>query len=215
MLNENLRNFFTRAVSALLFVPLIIAPIIIKGYLLFFVFTLFLTLMIIEILDMIKIAKKKSLIYVYLLICIFTTFIFVLYISTNENITSLIIEIIITIWLFDTFCYLGGKIINGKKLIPKISKGKTFAGLYVGTFVTLLITALYFLQVYGNFNKLFYLVIPTLILSFLGDLIASILKRSVELKDTGFLIPGHGGIVDRMDSFILVFFFFGIYVLIF
>ena len=160
MLNENLRNFFTRAVSALLFVPLIIAPIIIKGYLLFFVFTLFLTLMIIEILDMIKIAKKKSLIYVYLLICIFTTFIFVLYISTNENITSLIIEIIITIWLFDTFCYLGGKIINGKKLIPKISKGKTFAGLYVGTFVTLLITALYFLQVYGNFNKLFYLVIP-------------------------------------------------------
>ena len=72
MLNENLRNFFTRAVSALLFVPLIITPILIKGYLLFFVFILFLTLMIIEILDMIKIAKKKSLIYVYLLICIFT-----------------------------------------------------------------------------------------------------------------------------------------------
>ena len=54
-----------------------------------------------------------------------------------------------------------------------------------------------------------------MILSFLGDLVVSVLKRSVNIKDSGNIMPGHGGIVDRMDSFVFVFFFFGVYLLIF
>ena len=211
MLDKNLKNFFIRAGSALLFVPLIIVPILIKGYILFVVYILLLTLIIIEILDMIKLTKRKSLLYFYLFICIFSIFTFILSISTKVNINFLIIEIIIIIWLFDTFCYLGGKILNGKKLMPKISKGKTFNGLFVGITVVLMIAGFYFNEVHGNLSKLFTLALPTLLLSFLGDLMASILKRRVNIKDTGYLIPGHGGFIDRMDSFILVFFFFGIY----
>lgn len=122
---------------------------------------------------------------------------------------------ILIIWIFDTFCYLGGKTLNGKKLMPKISKGKTYNGLFSGTIVTLAIAGIYYIKVYNELEFLFTLVIPTIILSFLGDLVVSVLKRSVNLKDAGQIMPGHGGIVDRMDSFILVFFFFGVYLLIF
>ena len=120
-----------------------------------------------------------------------------------------------TIWIFDTFCYLGGKTFNGKKLIPKISKGKTFNGLFSGIIATLVITGLYYFEFYNDLYMIILTVIPIIILSFLGDLVVSVLKRSVNIKDSGKIMPGHGGIVDRMDSFVSVFFFFGIYLLIF
>ena len=132
-----------------------------------------------------------------------------------ENISVKIIEIIVTIWIFDTFCYLGGKTFNGKKLMPKISKGKTFNGLYSGVIATLAITGLYFLVFYKDLYNVALMTIPIIIASFFGDLIVSIMKRSVNIKDSGSIMPGHGGIIDRMDSFVLVFFFFGIYLLIF
>ena len=120
-----------------------------------------------------------------------------------------------TIWIFDTFCYLGGKTFNGKKLMPQISKGKTFNGLYSGIIATIVITVLYYFYFHNDLYMVFLFVIPIIILSFLGDLIVSVLKRSVNIKDTGNIMPGHGGIIDRMDSFVFVFFFFGIYLLIF
>ena len=119
------------------------------------------------------------------------------------------------IWIFDTFCYLGGKIFNGKKLMPNISKGKTFNGLYSGITVTLVLTSIYYLEVYNELNTILILVIPIMIFAFLGDLAVSVIKRSVNIKDSGNIMPGHGGIIDRMDSFVFVFFFFGIYLLIF
>jgi len=150
-----------------------------------------------------------------LLICIMTVFLFVLSISSIENISFKVIEIIMTIWIFDTFCYLGGKTFNGKKLMPNISKGKTFSGLYSGIIATIVIAGLYNIVFYSDLNWFAFLVVPIIILSFIGDLVVSILKRSVNIKDSGNIMPGHGGIIDRMDSFVFVFFFFGIYFLIF
>ena len=213
--NFDTKNLITRVFSAILFIPLIIMPIILKGYSLYLVYLFLLSLMVIELIDMIKISKKKAFIYLYLLICVLTIFTFILSISTIDNIGFKIIEIILTIWIFDTFCYLGGKTFNGKKLIPNISKGKTFNGLYSGIFATLILTIFYYVKIYNDLSLVLLLVIPIIIISFLGDLVVSVLKRSVNIKDSGHIMPGHGGIVDRMDSFILVFFFFGIYLMIF
>ena len=213
--NFDTKNLITRVFSAILFIPLIIMPIILKGYSLYLVYLFLLSLMVIELIDMIKISKKKAFIYLYLLICVLTIFTFILSISTIDNISFKIIEMILTIWIFDTFCYLGGKTFNGKKLIPNISKGKTFNGLYSGIFATLILTIFYYEKIYNDLSLVLLLVIPIIIISFLGDLVVSVLKRSVNIKDSGHIIPGHGGIVDRMDSFILVFFFFGIYLMIF
>ena len=212
--NYDLKNLISRIFSAVIFVPLIIIPIILKGYILYIFFIFILSLIVVELIDMLKISKKKTFINFYLFVCIFTIFLFVLSISSIENINIKIVEIIIIIWTFDTFCYLGGKIFNGKKLMPKVSKGKTFNGLYSGVIATIVIIGLYYQAFYNNLYMIPLIVVPIIILSFLGDLIVSVLKRSVNIKDTGNIMPGHGGITDRMDSFIFVFFFFEIYLLI-
>ena len=215
MNNFDIKNLINRIFSAIFFIPFIIVPIIFKGYFLYSFYIFLLSLMIAELIDMVKISKKKAFIYLYLLMCILTIFIFVISLASLENISLKVIEIIMIIWVFDTFCYLGGKIFNGKKLMPSISKGKTFNGLYTGVIVTITIASIYYLEVYNGINEVFLIVFPIIVLSFLGDLIVSVLKRSVNIKDSGHIMPGHGGIIDRMDSFIFVFFFFGIYALIF
>ena len=111
--NFDIKNLITRVFSAILFIPLIIMPIILKGYSLYLVYLFLLSLMVIELIDMIKISKKKAFIYLYLMICVLTIFTFILSISTIDNISFKIIEMILTIWIFDTFCYLGGKTFNG------------------------------------------------------------------------------------------------------
>ena len=212
--NKEFKIFFTRAFSAFFFVPFILIPIFLKGLLLYFSYIILLSLMIVELKNMIKIANKKFLLNMYMYVCIFTIFVFIIYVSSINQINKNIIEIIMTIWIFDTFCYLGGKMFNGKKLIPTISKGKTFNGLYSGIVASILIAGIYSIYIYGDLDILFFLVLPTLLLAFLGDLTVSILKLGVNIKDTGNIMPGHGGIIDRMDSFIFVFFFFEIYLLI-
>ena len=214
--NYDIKNLISRIFSAILFIPFIIIPIVLKGYALYLFYIFLLSLMVFEIMEMIKISKKRTyLLYLYLLMCILTLFTFVLSILSSGNVSTKVIEIIIIVWLFDTFCYLGGKVFNGKKLMPNISKGKTYNGLFSGIITTLTIATFYYVEVYNDINMVPFLVIPIIILSFLGDLIVSVLKRSVNIKDSGNIMPGHGGIVDRMDSFVFVFFFFGIYSLIF
>ena len=189
-------------------------PIFLKGYFLYLFYIFLLSLMVSELIDMIKIAKKSTIMFLYLFICIFTIFIFIILISSVENITVKVFEIIIIIWIFDTFSYFGGKIFNGKKLMPNISKGKTFNGLYTGILATLIITGSYYFKFYDDLYMLVLQAIPIIILAFIGDLIVSVLKRSINIKDSGIIMPGHGGIIDRMDSFVFVFFFFEVYLLI-
>ena len=104
----------------------------------------------------------------------------------------------------DTGGYVIGKTIGGKKL-TKISPNKTISG-SIGSFVFSLIPAIIFLNL-DNSLDFFVIIFSALVISFIcqcGDLLISILKRIAKVKDTGSVLPGHGGLLDRIDGILFV-----------
>ena len=118
--------------------------------------------------------------------------------------------LVILVSTMDIFAYLGGKTFGNKKIAPKISKGKTYSGLLSGIIIISIFYSLtnYYLDIHYLIS--YFYVICVILLSFVGDTLVSFLKRSASMKDSGSTIPGHGGFLDRFDSFILVFFLLGI-----
>ncbi|PIE50045.1 MAG: phosphatidate cytidylyltransferase [Flavobacteriales bacterium] len=118
--------------------------------------------------------------------------------------TKEVFFLFILIWSSDTFAYLSGKFLGKHKMAPKISPKKTWEGFAGGVILTLVLS--YFLE--QNFQELRgnWIIVGLLVASFapLGDLVESQLKRSFGVKDSGNIIPGHGGVLDRLDSFIIV-----------
>ena len=185
-------------------------PIITSNYLLFIIYIFFNAVILYEIQLMKVQDEKKILLVIYKALIIFVFFTFILINITSAMTSIVLIEIIITVWLFDTFSFLGGKIIGGKKLMPSISSGKTQSGLLVGTTATLFCSYIYSIIV-NDFSLKYILFISIIILfAFFGDVIASMAKRLSSIKDSGSIMPGHGGLLDRLDSFLGVFFFIGI-----
>ena len=208
------KNLLLRILSLIIFIPLMLLPIVVSNYLLFMIYIFFNAVVLYEIQLMKVDDEKKKLLIIYMALITFIFFIFILIKITAVMTAIDLIEIIIAIWLFDTFSFLGGKIIGGKKLIPSISSGKTQSGLLVGITATLF--SFYIYSIIVNDFSLKYLLFISIIIffAFLGDVIASIIKRTSSIKDSGSIMPGHGGLLDRLDSFIGVFFFIGIYQLL-
>ena len=208
------KNLLLRLFSLIIFIPLTLLPIVVSNYLLFTIYIFFNAVILNEIQLMKVDHEKKKLLFIYKALITFIFFVFIL-IKITEVMTAIdLIEIIIAIWLFDTFSFLGGKIIGGKKLMPSISSGKTQSGLLVGIIATLFSFYVYSIIV-NNYSSKYLLFISIIVLfAFLGDVIASIIKRTASMKDSGSILPGHGGLLDRLDSFIGVFFFISIYQLL-
>ena len=208
------KNLLLRVISSFIFIPLMLLPIIISNYLLFTIYILFNSVILYEIQLMKVQDEKKKLLFIYKVLIVFVFFTFIVMKITSVMNTIDIIKLIIIIWLFDSLSFLGGKIIGGRKLMPSISSGKTWSGLLVGITITLLIFYIYSIAV-NDFSLKYLLYISIIILfAFLGDMIASIAKRLSSIKDSGFIMPGHGGLLDRLDSFLGVFFFIGIFELL-
>ena len=126
---------------------------------------------------------------------------------------SLIVYLLFLIWAADIGAYLMGRRFGIHKLIPQVSPGKSWEGVTGGFVLSMLVAAVGFIYFtpYSLFIW-FTLAICTVVISIFGDLFISILKRRCHLKDTGAIIPGHGGILDRLDSLIaaLPVFYFGL-----
>jgi phosphatidate cytidylyltransferase len=115
-----------------------------------------------------------------------------------------VLSIFILIWCNDTFAYLTGRLIGKHKLFERISPKKTWEGFIGGVIFSMIagITMAYFLNLsYVTFAT--YAIVASVI-GTLGDLVQSMLKRSVNVKDSGTILPGHGGILDRFDAVLFV-----------
>lgn len=121
----------------------------------------------------------------------------------EKSFTLEVFMLFVLIWSSDTFAYLTGKFFGKHKMAPKISPKKTWEGFAGGVVLTLVLgffVEYYFPELRGN-----WMIVGLLVSVFapLGDLVESQLKRSFAVKDSGNIIPGHGGVLDRLDSFII------------
>lgn len=126
---------------------------------------------------------------------------------------GLLVYLLFLIWASDIGAYLSGKAIGKHKLIPQVSPGKSWEGVLGGVLLALIVATVGCIY-FAPENKLYWFVLAfcTVVISIFGDLFISILKRRCHLKDTGSIIPGHGGVLDRLDSLIaaLPLFYFGL-----
>lgn len=109
----------------------------------------------------------------------------------------------ILIWSSDTFAYCSGRLFGKHKMAPTISPKKTWEGFIGGVILTLVLCC--FIESRFGYLRGNWIIVGVLVATFapLGDLVESQLKRNFNVKDSGNIIPGHGGILDRLDSFIL------------
>ncbi|NII12349.1 phosphatidate cytidylyltransferase [Oleiagrimonas sp. C23AA] len=110
---------------------------------------------------------------------------------------------LVIVWAADTGAYFSGRFLGRTKLAPRISPGKTWAGVYGALVAGTAIAVLggWVLDVHGaRLVGLAVLGMLTVAASIIGDLFESLMKRHAQIKDSGTLIPGHGGLLDRMDS---------------
>jgi phosphatidate cytidylyltransferase len=129
----------------------------------------------------------------------------------------LILLLLLIVWAADTGAYFAGKAFGRKKLAPHISPGKTTAGLFGGLIAAPLIAllAVNFMPIEGfNYLWLILLSLVTALVSVGGDLLISLHKRTSGIKDSGTLLPGHGGVLDRVDSLLAATPFFALGLLV-
>ena len=122
------------------------------------------------------------------------------------------LAVLFAVWFYDSFCYIVGSLLGRTKLIERISPKKTVEGLVGGMILTLTLVWFYpVLLTYimnrwhltcASYSPIQWLVIGfvTIIFATFGDLVESMLKRSLNIKDSGSIMPGHGGFLDRLDA---------------
>ena len=193
-----------RILSSIVLIPIAIF-FIVKGTV-FFAFFLGLFFLVTSY-EWLKMCKKNHLMkflgIIFLLFSFYSSF----YIRENSGLFLFLFIILICIFT-DIGGYVFGNIFKGPKL-TKISPKKTYAGA-IGSFLFSLLAGLSFMKIIGSYyletsylNTFFGILIISLI-SQIGDLIISFFKRKAKLKDTGKILPGHGGLLDRVDGLIFV-----------
>lgn len=212
-------NLLKRSLSALILAPLVVY-ITYKGGTLYFgmIFILFLG-MFYEWVMITKKAEQKLLWWIFGFFYIGFACMVMLFLERMRfdfggfaKVPVLLFVLVLLVWINDIFSYIFGKGLGGPKLIPKISPNKTWAGTIGG--ITACVGFFFIMNYLINFgantipDKVFYtalaihIIVP--IIALLGDLFESFIKRKFGVKDSGNIIPGHGGLLDRMDSLLLV-----------
>ena len=201
-----IKEFEKRLLSSIILIPISIF-FIVKGsvFFIFFLSVLFL----VTSYEWFKMNKENDLLKIFGIIFLFLSFYSTLEIRENYKVNDFLLIIIICIFT-DIGGYVFGNIFKGPKL-TRISPKKTYSGVFGGFLLSLIAGSIftnYFFVDQKIFNENLFLLIVILFISMIsqiGDLVISYFKRKAKLKDTGKIIPGHGGLLDRIDGMIFVF----------
>ena len=117
---------------------------------------------------------------------------------------ELMIWLVLAVWFTDTGAYFFGRIIGGMRLAPKVSPNKTWSGLFGGILLASIWSGFWLTaDGYSGLVPALGAGISIAVLAQVGDLLVSVVKRRYGVKDASGLIPGHGGVLDRLDSLLL------------
>lgn len=196
-----MHNFIKRLLSIIFIAPIFLYLIYLNNFLFIFFLIIIFALSIAELVFLIKLNKILFLLNIFLLIFFLLSFYF-LRGSTIKDFYYLV-WLILIVWLTDMGGYIVGKTFGGIKL-TKLSPNKTFSGL-IGSLLfsqlsLFLINFFYFLSPYSFY--IIFIQFLFCVVAIFGDLFYSFIKRKFNLKDYSNLLPGHGGILDRIDGLI-------------
>lgn len=201
------RNFIKRLMSSMIILPLSIL-FIVKGSLFFISFLGI--LFFVTSYEWIKMSKKKELMKIFGILFLILSFYSAFQLRENLELNFFLFIILISIST-DIGGYIFGKFLKGPKL-TKISPKKTYSGV-IGSLLLPVFSGLIYIQylplkfetIKNEFNLTFLILILSIsAISQLGDLTISYFKRLSKIKDTGKILPGHGGLLDRIDGLIFV-----------
>ncbi len=220
----NIQTFKTRALTALVFVIVMLSGLLINGWSFMLLYLFIMTGCLYEFAKILFLIKGKKAIYflplafIYIVMPVFMMIdlgisgkIFLLetpQIVSNEFYYSALLPcaILFSIWINDTMAYLVGSFI-GKTAFSKISPKKTWEGTIGGALLCIVVITVagYYIPVAKIISWQHWMAIATICAVFgtLGDLLESKLKRMADIKDSGSFMPGHGGFLDRFDSLLV------------
>lgn len=146
----------------------------------------------------------SGLLYITLPLALFYSNVFMKEVNSLPVYNPLLaLNLFILIWSSDTFAYLSGRAFGKHKLFESVSPKKTWEGFIGGGVLTLGFAFLlgYFFEIPYGLNVM--IALATVIFGSLGDLVQSMLKREFDVKDSGTILPGHGGVLDRFDALLI------------
>jgi phosphatidate cytidylyltransferase len=111
--------------------------------------------------------------------------------------------VLLTVWAADTLAYVGGRLLGRHKLAPTLSPGKTWEGFVIGSLAGIFVSFIALYDTRSTYLCIWQAVVLGVVVvlaAVIGDLFESMLKRDLQVKDTGHLLGGHGGILDRVDA---------------
>lgn len=214
------KGLYLRIVSGLLLAPLVLFAIVYGDWPFAVMLALALGLSVFEWLQMSRLAQYPLLNLVPGLVYILVCFAAIIQLRLGfVDGAGLTLALLLSVWASDIGAYFTGKAVGGPKMAPTISPNKTWAGLIGGMVSSTAVFAGYvlyagpWLSVVSGWNVSAAQMVPLPLVLLLGasitisgqagDLLVSMEKRKVGVKDTGSLIPGHGGILDRIDALML------------
>ncbi len=178
--------------------------LLINIFILFSFFSfIFLSLLVILLLTLFFMIYKNELQKLFFLFYTSSAFYFLVKLKEDVNFVEYFLFLVLFTMTVDIAAFVVGKKVGGKKLAVNISPGKTISGSIAGVIVPVLLC----LSIYANVDNFISIIILSSFLSLIsqtGDLVESKFKRYCGVKDSSNMIPGHGGILDRLDSILLL-----------